>query len=92
MKRILNFLIKHNFIEEYPFGVCRCGNEGAYFNVNRTHWFYCNDCKTRWLVGSNLFSSWREETEKDWEKNVEEYGSYKEIKPAYNSFDRLWKQ
>jgi hypothetical protein len=39
-----------------------------------------------------LFSSWREETEKDWEKNVEEYGSYKEIKPAYNSFDRLWKQ
>ena len=89
--RLRNFFRKH-ILREYYFGACHCGNEGRYFNVSRTHWFYCDDCKTRWSVGCNLFSSWREETAKDWEKNIEKYGGYREIKPAYNFFDRIWER
>ena len=92
MKKISNFLKKHRFIEEYPFGACYCGNGGKYFNVNRTHWFYCDDCKTMWCIGSNLFSGWRSESEKIWEDNKEKYKNYKEIKPVYNSLQRWLKK
>lgn len=46
------------------FGFCPdCHREPAgYVNIGRGHWFYCPDCRTRWLVGSNLFSTWRDET------------------------------
>jgi len=68
---------------EFYFGTCYCGKSGIkYFNYGRTHWFYCEECKVCWCEGSNLFSSWRHENKKIWERNAKRYGKYKNIKPA----------
>ena len=89
--RIANFLRKH-ILQQYYFGACYCGNEGYYFNVGRSQWFCCDKCKTKWLAGCNIFSGWRYETKKDWERNAEKYAGYQEIEPAYNLFDRMYKK
>ncbi len=68
--------------DEYFGGCPTCGKNDGYFNVHRTHWMVCNRHKTRWLVGSNLFSSWREETEADWKENMERMGGYAVIRPV----------
>jgi hypothetical protein len=48
------------------FGVCpECGRCEGRANVGRSHWFYCTEHKTKWLVGSNLFSDWREQTREE---------------------------
>jgi hypothetical protein len=50
--------------DDEHFGACPvCGQGGRYLNVGRGHWFYCSDHKISWFAGSNLFSSWRHETE-----------------------------
>jgi hypothetical protein len=67
-------------VDDY-FGRCpQCGcGFNAYVNIGRSHWFYCEADKIKTLVGSNLFSSWRYETEADWERNYEKLKDYKEI-------------
>jgi hypothetical protein len=40
-----------------------CRTERAYLNIGRDHIGYCTDCQLSWRIGSNLFSSWMEETE-----------------------------
>jgi len=65
-------------------GICHCQRFGecpecepasrtySYTNVGKKHWFYCEDHKTMWGGGYNLFSSWQYETEDEqrekWEK------------------------
>jgi hypothetical protein len=45
------------------FGVCPiCKWQDGYLNDGPDHWFVCNRHMTKWFVGSNLFSGWREET------------------------------
>ena len=52
--------------DEY-LGCCpECGKNDGFLNVGRDHWAYCRRHKTRWLVGSNLFSGWRHEDETVW--------------------------
>ena len=49
---------------ENHFGVCpECHEADGYINIGRSHVFYCAEHKTRWCVGSNLFSDWKEQTE-----------------------------
>jgi hypothetical protein len=46
------------------FGLCPvCHETDGYANSGRAHRFYCKKHKTSWCVGSNLFSSWRGQTE-----------------------------
>jgi hypothetical protein len=46
------------------FGLCpTCHKTDGYLNVGRSHWFVCDEHRTKWCAGANLFSSWREETE-----------------------------
>jgi hypothetical protein len=46
------------------FGGCpTCGRNDGLYNVYKQHWFVCHTHKVRWTIGSNLFSSWRDETE-----------------------------
>jgi hypothetical protein len=53
------------------FGDCpKCGKNDGYLNVNRNHYFLCKEHKTCWGVGSNLFSSWKDEDESIWEENI----------------------
>ena len=49
---------------ESAFGGCpECGELGAIRNIGRQHWGTCDTHRTRWLIGSNLFDFWRDETE-----------------------------
>lgn len=77
------------------FGVCPvCYESDGYLNIGRNHLFVCHHHKVSWNVGSNLFSSWREENEVDWKRNAELLADYKEvegnhpglwlIRPRYN--------
>jgi hypothetical protein len=71
------------------FGACPdCETPGSYYyaNVGRCHWFYCEEHKTQWLAGSNLFSSWQHQTE---EVQRAEYdriglGEFRHVKPKYD--------
>lgn len=91
-KSIKNILRKMGTLKEYSFGACYCGNEGMSFNISRDNWMYCKKCKTKWCVGSNLFSSWRYENKKVWEKNIKEFAEYKEIEPICDNLDILWEK
>jgi hypothetical protein len=62
------------------FGNCPvCGTSGCYLNIGRTHVFICEEHKIGWTVGSNLFSSWREQTEEDWQCNKAKLADFKKI-------------
>jgi hypothetical protein len=65
------------------FGLCpNCGggNDG-YLNIGKGHWFVCNQCKTKWFFGSNLFSTWRYEDEDTWRQNHAKLADYQEVEP-----------
>lgn len=65
------------------FGGCpECGRNDGYLNVGREHWGMCDKHKTKWWIGSNLFSSWKEETEEEWKKNAERLSAYQEVEPV----------
>lgn len=53
--------------------VCvRCSKPTCWIrNIGRQHWAYCEGCHLKFVVGENLFSSWREQTEEEWKKNWE---------------------
>jgi len=64
------------------FGECpECGKNDGYLNVRKCHFFVCHQHKTAWSVGWNLFSSWREETEKTWEENARLLEGYRVGEP-----------
>ena len=63
------------------FGLCECERPASrYVNVNRNHFMLCDDCRTYWCAGSNLFSSWRDETKEEWARNAALLQTYREIK------------
>ncbi len=62
------------------FGWCpECGRRDGYRNIGRAHWFFCDAHRTRWCVGSNLFSSWRYEHEGIWRQNGEHLCDYRDV-------------
>ena len=68
------------------FGVCpECGKSDGYINVSRTHWFFCKAHKTKWCIGANLFSSWREQTEDEQRRDYDEIGmgEFTSVKPRH---------
>ncbi len=75
-----------------PFGGCPiCGGSDLYHNVGREHWVTCETHKTRWHIGSNLFSHWREEPESQWEANRRKLLGYREVDPIFFLRDRQYK-
>jgi len=70
------------FPEPNYFGDCpKCGRNDGYINIGRGHWFVCDRHKTKWYIGSNLFSCWKDETEEMWLRNADELANYQEVKP-----------
>jgi hypothetical protein len=68
------------------FGLCpHCRNTDGYFNAGSSHWFVCDEHKTRWFVGCNLFSSWKDETKEEQERQFYAHGfdKYQIIKPYH---------
>lgn len=83
--------VSPNEFQEEPdyFGACLvCSCNDGYLNVGSSHWFHCREHKTRWCVGVNLFSGWREEDEEDWRKNAEKLFGYTEVEPLMPSWCR----
>lgn len=67
------------------FGGCpECGGDDGYLNVGRDHWMFCETHRTRWLFGSNLFSSWRHETEEEWEANRRKLAEFRVVEPRFH--------
>ena len=66
--------------DEHYFGHCPVpGHENHCLNIRRSHWKVCDRCKIKWLIGENLFSSWREEGQDIWETNAERISNYEEV-------------
>ena len=50
-------------VDNYFGGCPHCGRTDGCTNVGPSHWYFCKAHKTKWCIGSNLFSSWKEQTE-----------------------------
>ena len=53
----------------------------GYLNVHKSHWGICRSCGTKWPIGSDLFSSWKNETKEDWGRNAELLSDLTEVQP-----------
>lgn len=72
--------MKGNYKNDAYFGVCpTCGDNDGYLNIHKDHWFICHEHRVRWHFGTNLFSSWRQESEADWRENQNRIGPYRDI-------------
>lgn len=66
--------------EDNTFGRCpECGGNDGFLNIGRNHVFMCNKHKLAWIVGSNWFRCWRNETEEDWKKNKAILSEYRKV-------------
>lgn len=72
-----------NAKENYFGGCPECGNTNGYLNLRSTHVFVCDEHKTGWIIGANLFSCWKEETEQDWDKNLKLLEGYRKVKAIH---------
>jgi hypothetical protein len=76
--------------QDQYFGSCPlCGKNNGYLNIGRSHFFRCDEHETKWCIGSNLFSSWHDETEDVWQQNSILLSSYREVQPVYPIDDLL---
>ncbi|MBL0935529.1 MAG: hypothetical protein IBJ07_12365 [Rhizobiaceae bacterium] len=66
--------------EEYFGGCPHCGT-ARWANVGRVHWCYCPEHEVRWCVGENLISSWRDEDESIWQRNVNMLEGFPDVEP-----------
>ena len=64
-------IIKMPLPDKIGRGCPKCGRYSMILNIGRAHWAYCDVHRFRWCIGSNLFSSWHEQTEDDWAKNAQ---------------------
>lgn len=64
---------------DFPLGKCPCGNVPNYLNIGRIQMCYCQECKTKWNLGENVFSSWRYENKEIWEENENFLMNYNQI-------------
>jgi hypothetical protein len=66
------------------FGLCpTCHKTDGFFNNGPDHHFYCETHQTRWYVGSNLFSSWREETPESRQFIKGRFEAFRAVKEFY---------
>jgi len=75
-------------VPEYWGGCPTCGRQDVCLNVGRYHYFVCHAHKTRWCVGGNLFSFWRDETKDIWERNAALLETYTEVESLHNPISR----
>jgi len=66
-------------VDRYFGGCPTCGGNDGYVNAGKGHFFFCREHRVSWFAGSNLFDSWREQTE------TEQREEYKQIE----GFERI---
>ena len=68
------------------FGVCpQCHQTDGMLNIGCSHWYYCRAHKTRWNIGANLLSGWKQQTEEEQKKIYDDLGfdSFEDVKPHH---------
>ena len=68
------------------FGLCPvCHKFDGFANAGKSHRFYCKEHKASWLVGSNIFSSWRDQTEEEQRRIWNEIGlnEFADVEPYF---------
>jgi hypothetical protein len=78
MGKLLQFPTKPH-VTNYFGGCPICGRTDGCKSVGRDHWYVCDEHKTKWCVGSNLFSVWRELTEAEHQRNYYLLATYREV-------------
>lgn len=74
------------FPEPNRLGDCPvCGRNNGYLNVFKTHWYICRKHRLKWYAGYDLFPTWRQETRKDWERNLNILSQYTEVMARYRT-------
>ena len=74
--------MSNNIVVSHYFGGCpHCGNNDGYLNAGKTHVFFCNEHKTSWIVGFNIFSSWQTETEAEQREKFRRIEDYADVEP-----------
>jgi hypothetical protein len=67
---------------ESHFGGCpECGDLTMMRDVGRNHFACCDQHKTYWWVGRNLFSTWHAQTEQQAQAHTRLLDTYREVKP-----------
>jgi hypothetical protein len=69
------------------FGVCpHCHKTDGFINIGRCHWMFCREHRSTWCIGSNLFSSWRSETEGEQLAQYEalDFDKYETVEPYFH--------
>jgi len=51
-------------------GFCECGRMPITMNVHKSNYMYCKECRTYWLAGGNVITTWRDEDESVWRENA----------------------
>ena len=74
----MNEKIPHNYARY--FGGCPvCGCDAECHNIGREQWFDCPQHKRKWCAGSNLFDSWKYETQSEWFENWEYLSDFEKV-------------
>jgi hypothetical protein len=68
--------------EHYFAGCPECGDTDGYLNIGPDHWFVCDKHATCWPVGSNLFSSWLDDTEEEQQAAAALIAGYRIVEPV----------
>ena len=69
------------FNDNHYFGHCGVPeHDNYYLNIGRAHWMACDECRIKWFIGENLFSSWRRQNEMIWNENAERIRKYGTVK------------
>ena len=74
-------------VDNHLGGCPRCGRNDGYRNVGPNHWFFCHDHKMAWCAGTNLFASWRDETEVDWQQTRDLFADFTAVAPVFMNAD-----
>jgi hypothetical protein len=79
--REVNQMTDTKVFNDYFGGCPECGGNHGCVSIGRDHWIVCHDHKTKWWIGSNLFSTWRDlsPAEHRWHERV--LASYTKVQP-----------
>lgn len=72
------------------FGNCPvCHQSNGMISIERQHWGHCQTHQTKWRVGENLFSAWKEQSELENKANEEFLANYCEVEAVLPNVSAL---
>lgn len=66
-------------------GCPECGRNDGHHNVGAGHWGLCHQHRTRWFIGANLFSGWREESEAEQRAQFAAVADYAKVEARWSA-------